>query len=259
MTRLVLVLLLGASSLASAATDRFYRLYDLDPRLDARTRAAIAELTKQCSYSAFSRLGPRAEQVEGCNRAEGRLVSMGTAGASAALATLDDPKLPESARPRLYDVIARVGDLSVIDLLVRGLEREEAAGLGNPRHHERRLITGALTELTFVQLAGTPAIQWRAWRDAHREVTRESLAAEREAELTAHSGEADVAEIVHGAWLLGTHRAGQAGARRVLEALLLRTDLNATQRSRVRDALDTLPIASPRAIPTATVQAQVAE
>jgi hypothetical protein len=254
----VLVALGGA---ARASSEHFYRMYDVAPAsLDPRAVEAAARVAQDCNYSMLSRIGPRPEEMLRCNAAEEKLVALAASGARAALAALDDENVGHGARARLYDVMGRIGDLALVEPLVRGLEREEAAGLGNPRQMERSYIATTLTALTYAELKGTPAIQWRAWLRAHPAPSRAALLAERAAEVDKMVASGDYSEVFQAAEFLGSHQATRARARKIFESLLTRTELDYDQRRALHRALDRLPLPAPTAAAKPQVHpAQAAE
>lgn len=248
MKRLALALaLLGTPALAQAS-EAFYRLYDVDPKaLDPHAVEAVSKLERDCAYSMMSRLGPSPRQAAACDAQVKKVAALGSAGARAALAQLDTEHGGFGGRSRLYDVVARAGDLGFVEPLVKALEREEAEGLGNPRHYERNSISNALAALTYAEVKGTPAIQWRAWVDAHHGVDRATLLAERATEVESKIATGTVEEISSGARFIAFQGGSPLRARKILTAYAARTDLSFADRHQVKLTLDNIPSNEPRA------------
>jgi hypothetical protein len=248
----VVALLIGVGASAHASSERFYPMYDVSPgTLEKRAVEAAAKVAESCDYSMFSRIGPRPGEMARCNDAEQKLVSQGAAGARAAMAMLDDEHLGHGARGRMYDVIARVADTAFVEPLIVALEREDKAGMGNPRQYEKNNIVAALTAITYSEQKGTPAIQWRAWQDSHKGMTRDQLLAARATEVeqivAKRTRDGDFDEVMSAARFLGTHQATRLRAKAIMESVLAREDLSYDQRKQVQMALARLPIAMPSA------------
>jgi len=242
MNRFALALAVLALPALSHASESFYRLYDVDPKtLDSHAVSEVKKLEESCAYSQMSRLGPSPQQAAACDAQVKKVSALGSAGARAALAALDNEHGGFGGRNRLYDVVGRSGDLGLVETLVRGLEREETQGLGNARHYERTSIANALATLTYADLRGTPAIQWRAWADAHRGVDRAGLIEERAAEVEKIVATGTVEEITSAARFLAAPGRAPARARKILTALSERADLRYDQRQTVKYALDAIP------------------
>jgi hypothetical protein len=234
---------IGFALLASTAnaSENFYRLFDPPERVEDKAKAEVARVAKDCNYSEMSRIGPRPEQVARCNAAEEKLIALGSNGARAAIAAIDDESTRYNVRWRLYDVIARSADLAFVEPLVVALEREEARGLGNVRHFERQAIAQALETLTYAELKGTPAIQWREWANAHRGQAREQLYAERVAGARTDIAGGTVEQATVSARFLAMQPPTRGEGVRALKALLARPDLTHTQRINVEAVLGQVP------------------
>jgi hypothetical protein len=247
------LLLLAAP--AGASQDGFYKLYDVDGRaVDEKARIAVVRMQADCGYSEFSRLGPRPEQVARCNAAEEKAVSLGSEAGRAALVVIDLESTNPSVRWRLYDVVARSADLGFVEPLVRGLEREEARGLGNQRRYERQAITRALESLTYAEVKGTPAIQWRAWADAHRGQTRAQLLSARVERARDDVSHAAVTEAAQAAHFLALEPSTRREGLNALEALRARKDLTHLERATVEALIQQVPSApqlARKAVPSA--------
>ena len=167
------LLLAGAAQATEAG---HYSLFQHAPHeRDRDAEQHIDKVITGCGYSEMSRMGPSEAQRSACHVAERRAVALGARVAQAAIDRLDDEGLSRPQRIHLYSVIGRAADLSAVEPLVKALEREERAGLGNDRRYERQAISNALTAITYAAPKGTPAIQWRQWADAHRDRTRAEL------------------------------------------------------------------------------------
>ncbi len=198
---------------------------------------------KACTYSEFSRIGPRPGEVARCNAAEEKAVALGADAARAALARLDDEQTDATARWRLYDTVARVGDLAFVEPLVRGLEREDEHGLGGERHYERAAIARVLKTLTYADPKGTPAIAWRAWADRHRGTTRAQLFAERVERARGDLTQKDTYEAATAAHFLAMLPATRSEGVAALMEILARKDLPVALRMHVRSLLEKVPTA----------------
>lgn len=226
---------------AHASLEGRYRLFDVDDRgIDKKVRAAIAAVEATCTYSLYSRVGPRPSEVARCNRAEADAVALGPDAARMALVRIDQGTGP-GAMNRLYDVVARVGDLRLVDTLIRGLEENERHGLAGIRRYETPLIVRVLSTLTYAELNGTPAIQWRAFWDAHHDKTRAQLFALRLAEARVQVAADDVEVATSGARFLAEQPLTRTESRRALEALLRREGLTELQRAHIQDILRRIP------------------
>jgi hypothetical protein len=235
---LALVLSAGA---ANASVDGHYKLFDVDTRgIDSRVKEAIAKVEKDCTYSMFSRIGPRPGEVAKCNKAEENAVSMGPAAARQALLRIDSEKTEHSARWRLYDVVARVGDLSVVETLVKGLESAQLHGIDSERHYETNQIVQTLRTLTYADPKGTPAIQWRAWLEAHKGATRSELLAERTDLARKQAAGTDFEQATTSAYFLAmqptTRREGVSALEKIMER-----ELTPSQKARIQSLLRQVP------------------
>jgi hypothetical protein len=236
---LALVLSAGA---ANASVDGRDKLFDVETRgIDSRVKEAIEKVEKDCTYSMFSRIGPRPGEVAKCNKAEERAVSMGPAAARQALIRIDAEHGPHSAsRWRLYDVVARVGDLSVVETLIKGLETTELRGIGFERRYEAQQIAYTLRTLTYADPKGTPAIQWRAWFEAHKGQTRGELLAERTDQARKQAAGIDFEQATTSAYFLAmqptTRREGVSALEKIMER-----ELTPPQKSRIQSLLRQVP------------------
>lgn len=257
-TRLVvLALSLLAAPRARASADRPYPLYDVDAaKLEPSAKAAVEEASRVCTVSTMSRMGPSPGAVAACNAATGKAIALGTPAAYAALAALDTGDPTARAIASLYDIVGRSGDLALVEPLIRALEREDKQGLGNPRQFERNLIADALAALTYTELRGTPAVQWRAWSNEHPNPSRATLRTARLAAVEVQIATGRVEEIVEAARFLATQPGGATRARVLLDGAESQPGLTHTQQSLVRQARWRLP---PEAQPQLQPQAKTAK
>jgi len=157
----------------SHATERM-QLFDRPHADEEATRRASA-VASSCAYSEMSRIGPSDEQVARCNKAEEKLLALGTRAIPAVLHALDDGRMSSGAVNRSYDVLARAGDPSIAASLVDALEKLEAHP-DSARAFERWPLKNALERLTHAGLgAKASARDWRAWIDAHRDRPAKSI------------------------------------------------------------------------------------
>jgi hypothetical protein len=160
------------------------------------------------------RSGPRPEDVARCNRAEKGAIALGKASAQAALAALDLREQNYGAESRLYDVVARVGDIGVVELLVHALEilaRPE----GESRRPDAMAIEPVLQKLTFAAIGeklpwevnllpdlNVQSRAWRSWLAEHASMDRDELLAERLVEERPHLADANVERAFRAATFL---------------------------------------------------------
>jgi len=237
---------------AGASESRFQKLFDISSSsIDSRAREAVAKMDGVCTYSQFSRLPPRPEAMRECDAAEQKAVSLGAAAARAAMAHLDDEKTPPMVRNRLYDVIGRTGDVSMIESLVVALER--ASQKDNPRIWEKHALVRALQTLTYAELPGTPEIQWRAWFDAHKGQSREQLFAARAAQSREQLDQPIPTASAGARWLLAQPSTREEGAR-ALAKLYARADLSQPDRVTLNYVAYNAGITPPAAPPVQPAQ-----
>jgi hypothetical protein len=250
LTLLGFCLALIAPGIARADQD-FYPLYSIDPStVDAHASTIAQRLVTTCNTSAFSRLGPPASQIRRCDAIEAQLISCGQAGVRAALAKLDDPRA-RNLWPRLYDVVARSGDLANVEPLVHALELEDwASSMNRVRHNEQGYITQTLSAITYAAPVGAPAVVWRSWANTHRDLTRVQLYAERRLEVDAQLARGSVEEQAIAVSFLAQRSDTRALAREKLDALR-RMDLGEVERAAVKHAEYSFPVESER-IPQAS-------
>jgi hypothetical protein len=252
-TTLALVALCLAATPRAWAASEMYRLYDVDPHgLDPKAVKAIRDVVGSCAVSEMSRMGPSPQQVAACNATVASAVALGPPAVLAALARLDEGTISGRAVGALYDIVRRSGDIELIEPLVRALEREDPHGIGNPRQYERTFIVEALGWITYTELKGTPAIQWRTWATAHPHPSRSVLLAERLAQVEAQIASGKLEDIVEAARFLGTQAGGAIRARRLLDELEAHPPLTHEQITLIRQARWRLP--DPPVAPTQPAQ-----
>lgn len=218
-------------------------LFDVNARgIESRVKDAVEKMEAQCEYSMFSRIGPRPGEVARCNKAEEKAISQGAAAARMALVRLDSGHVNYSATYRLYDLIARVGDLDVVEPLVRGLERLQKPAFAE-RADEANAIVRTLTTLTYARLdAKQPATAWRAWAVAHKGKSRPELLEERIAASRVEVATPSFTQAIAAARFLAQQPATRAEGRVALELLLSR-ELTPSERRQVESAIRQVPTA----------------
>ncbi|MSP60434.1 MAG: hypothetical protein EXR72_08840 [Myxococcales bacterium] len=251
-------LALAASGGGRAAASRegastFPKLFD-DPAItapeDAKARQAVEKLARECTYSMYSRIGPSPEVVERCDRAEKNAISRGPDAARAALVLLDRASTGMTVRWRLYDVVARAGDIALLAPLVAGLERAARPDAG-PRSDDRHLIGTVLQRISYASVGErAPWVQgdgevapaeWRSWLDRNQGKARSQLLAERIGAARSQVAVPDLAAAFTGARFLAELPATQEEGRAALQGLLARPDLEPRQSNSIQHALDALP------------------
>ncbi len=250
---------------ARASSDRPPSLFDIPQgSVDKQAQEKIATVEKTCRVSMYSRIGPSPAQRARCEAAVVAALESPKAAARAALFRLDQIATssgsaladPESTPPwRLYDVVARAQDLSLLETLVVALERIEAGGLASPRAHERHQIAGTLKRLTYAEPKGTPAIAWRAWLREHPTVTRDELLAAHVTALRAvlrsptSEGEEQFAAIE---FLINQPTTRSEGLQ-LVAGIAARTKLSPAQRDRLQRLAKSYEAAKPSGDPTAVL------
>jgi hypothetical protein len=231
--------LLGTATGAHASARRSTALFDLSSeRPTPEVRQAIVEVERDCTYSEFSRIGPRPAEVARCNRAEAKAVALGTPAARWALARTD-AGAGIFQNQRLYDIAARVGDLSLAELLVHGLEKLATLS-DSERAGEEHSLAATLRALTYAELTGTDPATWRAWLDAHRGLSRTQLLAERVAAARAQLA-GDKPHAIIAARFLAAEPTTRTDGAAALQTVLGRADLTEVERRGLQRKLDSLP------------------
>ena len=237
----LMVMTLGAGAVAHASASRSGELFGMSSeRPTAEVQKAVEQMQRDCTYSEFSRIGPRPAEVARCNRAEGKAVALGAPAARWALHRIDGGM--ETFRSwRLYDLVARVGDLSLVEPLLHGLEQLTARS-DSPRTSERRSITTALQTLTYAELTidAEPAA-WRAWVDAHRGLARAQLLAERVATARVQVNGVDRQPALTAARFLAAEPTTLSEGAAALQTVLRRADLTVGERRGLEYVLGRLP------------------
>ncbi|MEO6953895.1 MAG: hypothetical protein ABI321_18985 [Polyangia bacterium] len=241
MKRHVLCLSLLATGAAQASETAHYSLFTHTAHEEDRdAEQRIVKVVTACGYSEMSRMGPSEAQRQACRSAERRAVELGSRAAQAAIDRVDDEGVMPSVRQHLYSVVGRAGDTRFIEPLVQALEREDRAGLGNARHYERQGLASALTAITYAAPKGTPAIQWRAWADAHKDRTRAELLDDRLAEVEATLKTGTVAERAAAAGFLASRTETRTRGMELLQQLAKESHDDADHRS-ITDELARVP------------------
>jgi hypothetical protein len=227
--------------------------------LDPKARAAVGKVVEECAYSMFSRIGPMPGQVAKCNAAEERAISLGVPAARAAVARLDE-SISDGARGRLYDIVARAGDVTFIEPLVVALERSSDKPMPFMRSMDRHSLNAALSRITFAGVgerapwvsdakpADGPA--WRAWLNAHRNQSRDQLLADRVARSRANAAAPGVEPAFLASQFLSQQPATRGEGLAALQALLGRPSLGREERTTIQSAIQR--VAPPQA-PTQAV------
>ena len=130
----------------------------------------------------MSRIGPSPAQRASCDKAVVAALAQPNI-AYAVLARLDQEHELMTVGWRLYDVLARTGDLSVLEKLVVALERIDQRGHNTDRGNDKNLIANTLKRLTYADPKGSPHLAWREWKSAHPNVTRAELLAGKVTEM----------------------------------------------------------------------------
>lgn len=183
-TALAAFALLLSAPHARAAIGSHSTLFDIEKRdVDKGALERIANVDAKCTVSMMSRIGPTPAQREQCDTAMFTALATPREAAVAALYYLDTTEKRAMSVWRIYDVVARSGQLDLAEKLVAALEKIEARQEKEPRSYERGAIAQTLSRLTFAEPKGTPAIAWREWLTAHKHETRPQLLAAHVARL----------------------------------------------------------------------------
>ncbi len=235
--------LLALGAPRAQASER-YPLYDIPAAsLDREAKVAVRKVVRACGEEADSRMGPSPLDIRRCNDAVGKALPHGVRAATAALAAIDRIGESDDGRAavgRLYDLVARSGDLKFLEPLVGALEREQK------NHHDdavsdRSDITLTLSMLTYAEPKGAPAAAWRTWLSAHPNPIRAALLAERLTQIEAQLARGDFDELITAARFLGTQPGGATRARGILDGLAARPALTHAQTASLRRARARLP------------------
>lgn len=168
---------------ARAAQRGDYALFDIAPNtVSKEAQEAIQAVEQKCTVSMMSRIGPSPAQRAACDKAV--VAALGKPDiAYAALQRLDREHSKMTVGWRMYDVIVRAGDLSVLEKLVVALERIDQHGDNTDRGNDKNQIAAALKRLTYADPKGSPHLAWREWKTAHPNVTRAQLLASKVTEM----------------------------------------------------------------------------
>jgi hypothetical protein len=221
-------------------------------------RDAVAGIVKSCRTPRISRIGPSEAEVARCQKAERRALALGTDGAQAAFATLDQEKVAFSEGvEHLYDLIARAGDPRTIAPLVAALERIEKGGQAmQDRQWESTTIGDTLRALTFSAIGfqdrwdnqSLHVLAWRAWIESHRGMTRAQLLAARTAEAQRDKGAANPWTALAAAEFLAGQTATRAEGVAAIQAIAKRPNLDNGVRSEVENATIGVPTVEDRPV-----------
>lgn len=242
MKRLLLatLLLTGFTEVARATATGGGKLFDVSAPSDEAVQKAITKLESACAYSMMSRIGPTPGQMRACNDAEDQLVAMGRPAAEAALARLDDPSMRSAARHRLYDTVGRVGDLAMVEPVLRGLDRIAAEGIGGPHQWEKEQLVGVLRQLTYADPKGSPELAWRAWWNDHKTLTRPQLFALRVDAARKEASDADEAKATDSAMFLANQGETRKEGLDALRLILARPSLTAARKQLIQYTIERL-------------------
>jgi hypothetical protein len=207
---MMLVTLLGATASVARAeqtpppTPAAAKLYD---DYVARTegsgaaRTALAEMVRRCEFSEMSRSGPLPGQVAGCERSEHQAIGVGADVVPDALRMLNADDLGYGVRSRVYDLLARVGDLRALHPLVEALAKIAAGE--NEGGADQDFIAQTLARLSYAKVGERApwsqddedpkgvAAEWRSWLKEHSGMSRAELLRERVTDARAHVADGD--------------------------------------------------------------------
>src|SRR5262249_23023402 len=124
-------------------------------------RDAVTAIGRSCTFSEFSRVGPSPAVRRRCDEVMKKAIALGPPAAQAALVAMNGEVTGFTPRARLFDLVSRVGDVSLAPVLVGGLSSPEADA------QVRVFIEEALRKLTYAHI-GEPT-PWNAEElGAHR-------------------------------------------------------------------------------------------
>jgi len=209
-------------------------------------KAAVKKVEKACGFSLYSRGGPRPAEVKRCNQAEERALALGPEVARWALVRVDDSLKSDDgeAAQRLYDLVGRSGDLTLVEPMIAGLEILAKKRSDHFRqYYEREFIVGTLQEITFADLIGTPSIQWRQFWQVNKDKTRAELYALRlaEARREATAKETDFDRAAKQAFFLANHLETRTEGIDLLTEFSKREELKENQQRLLKSYLRRVP------------------
>jgi hypothetical protein len=247
--------LVGGVASADGSIDDPKRLFEVSSlSIDSKARTAIEGVEKGCQYSMMSRIGPRPGELARCNQAEQKALSYGPAAARAAIARLDEPRVTRTAQWRLYDVIARAGDVELVEPLIAGLAKLERLKT-SPRQMEAYRIVTTLEGITHAGLReqvpwttegqnvldGKTSATWRDWLTTHRGKTRGELLGERMKAARAQLTDGDLATAFLAARFVASQPGSRLEGQSAMTVLLKREHLSQQQRQAITYALQSIP------------------
>jgi hypothetical protein len=249
------------------------KLFDDTPSEGSRAGALLDNLTRDCSYSPFARVGPRPSDVARCQSAEQKAIALGPSIVPFALARLNSANLNYGVRVRTYDLLARIGDPKALEPLVAALEKLDAA---HQASHDRQLILSTLTRISYARVGerfgarvyetwgtngGLPesadmTAAWRSWIDQHKGMTRAELLDERIADARQHAADADVDSAFAAGRFLSEREETRREGFAALRAMLTRPNLPEQIASLIRAIIGAPPPAPKTAPPPPNQRSQ---
>jgi hypothetical protein len=182
--------------------------------------------------------------------------------AAAALKALDDSEYPFEMSFRMYGIVGRAGDLTMVEPLVAAIEKMESV---RSRRIELPTLESALSDLTYAPIGqrapwqdweepsrkrvATEAAAWRSFMTAHPTLDRAALLAERLTDARAHLDDADVNRAYFAALFLTKSPDTQEEGRKALQALVERKRLPPGAREEIREVLRRLKPANSKTVP----------
>jgi hypothetical protein len=239
---------------ASAEDAKHLHLYQdvkLGP-VSPEARRAVQDVVKSCAYSMMARVGPSPRDRARCDNAAAQAAKVDGA-ARASLLALELADTPGTARFRLYDVVAKSGDLALAEPLARALARVDQAHAQTMMLDDSFPIGHTLAALTYASIGERAPWQryerpnlrqrsdeWTAFLAARRGWSRDQLKAERVSDARAHRADADQTRAYFAASFLAGQPDTRAEGKEALERLLARDDLPANAKSSVRSVLGSI-------------------
>lgn len=236
---------------ADASTDDAHHMHlyhdvKLGP-VSPEARRAVREVIQSCAFSMMARIGPSPRDRARCDHAAEQASKLPDA-ARASLLALESTETGNTARYRLYDVVARSGDLELAEPLAKAfgrLRQDRMFMMGD----EAYPIEHTLAALTYAQVDERApwerhertnrerSDEWTAFLAAHRGQTREQLRAARESDARAHAADRDAGRAYFAAGFLASQPDTRAEGRTALEQLLARADLPPAARATIQSAI----------------------
>lgn len=248
MSRLALALTLLLTAGGAHASVSLFGIDGSDVSRDVKK--AIERVERDCTYSMFSRMGPRPADQARCQAAIEVAAKLGPDAARYALYRVDTATEMRTNRAFLYQLAGRAGDLTLVPMLVQALDTlDNRAPI--ERRYERYQITAALQALTAADPKGTPSIAWRTWLDGHdlKHLTRAALLQERIADNRKAASSAQASEAIPAAQWLASQPSTRSDGILALRALLAREDLGEADRRNVARYLQAVSAVEPSGDP----------